>query len=273
MILSVIGRVARSVRPVGGLLLVVCLTSSCAAQRPLPNGELIQIGNTIFRVQSPSSEEGDAGVSLGDDGSLRFETAPGLQWQQDKARGRGAERAEISSQRTILFGEKTSIAFRMRVLSGRPTERRAVGLVQLHGPNRSELPEGRIFGRPALSFGATTDGFAFFARSGSIEIGERSTVELVSVPLEFGRWCDYRIEVTLGDEEFGAVDIWRDGELIAAYDGPVGYDVGRGRHYWKLGVYRYRGIGEASVVDYEDIEIDGEGKDLFVVRDERDGTP
>jgi hypothetical protein len=70
-------------------------------------------------------------------------------------------------------------------------------------------------------------------------------------PIERDHWYKIRLQVEPGK----AVRLWRDGELVCDYDGPVGYD-DQTQTYWKQGVYRKKpDRGETIAMRYRGLKI------------------
>ncbi|MBX7540816.1 polysaccharide lyase [Qipengyuania sp. GH29] len=203
-----------------------------------------------------------------DDEVIRFTVAPGEQWARDANRGSNAERAEMSAHEKIRFGERTSVSFAMRIASmdNSPGRRHSL-LFQLHGPNRTEMKGIEGFAPPPFDMRVRNGKIHFVVRSGSLERGEDKDRIIASIPVEYSRWQDFRFDINLGDESSGQVKIWRDGTRIADYSGPVGYEVGKGAHYWKFGIYQYGQRTAPSVVDFGRVNVNGKGSLLQHERD------
>ena len=84
--------------------------------------------------------------------------------------------------------------------------------------------------------------------------------------IERGRYYDMDIEVRFENDSGGFLNVWRDGEKIVSYSGPIGYDNGV---YWKYGIYRSEADTNIAV-DYRDMSVGngGDGDGVVIV-----GTP
>jgi hypothetical protein len=54
--------------------------------------------------------------------------------------------------------------------------------------------------------------------------------------IERGRYYEMTVRARFADDAGGHLEVWRDGERIVNYTGPMGYGEGV---YWKLGLYRH----------------------------------
>lgn len=255
----------RLLRRTKALPLLAVFAASCAVAQPLSDGERVFIGGNVFGAQAP--EDSRAIQTFGDD-LIRFAVAPGEQWARDNRKGSNAERAELSSHDKVRFGEETSVSFAVRIeeMDSSPGRKHAL-LFQLHGPNRTEMPGVEGFAPPPFDMRVRRGQIHFVVRSGALDRGEDGDRVIATVPLEYGSWSSYRFDVGLGDETSGYVDIWKDGVQLAAYEGPVGYDVGGGRHYWKFGIYQFGRRNTPSVVDFGQVNLNSRG---YLLQHEKD---
>jgi hypothetical protein len=64
-----------------------------------------------------------------------------------------------------------------------------------------------------------------------------------------------RIQQKQAQDDSGRVRVWRDGELVCEYDGPVGYS-DQTQTYWKMGIYRKTPAkGETQAMRYRNLKI------------------
>jgi len=84
--------------------------------------------------------------------------------------------------------------------------------------------------------------------------------------IERGRYYDMDIEVRFENNGNGFLNVWRDGEKIVSYSGPVGYDNGV---YFKYGIYRSE-AEDSIAVNYRDVSVGkgGSGEGVVIL-----GTP
>lgn len=234
-------------RLLAGLAAALAIPSACAAGTPLLNGESFPLESGRLSVQA---REGEGPVTVMDDNVIRVTVAPGDQWANDKAKGKGNDRAELSSETKILFGESASAELDLRLFPmGAEARGKWATVFQLHGPNRKTLEEDSSFRPPAITAQVRGDRLFFIARGGYEEENKLYKRVLGSVPADFGNWHRLKVDARLGGD--GRVVVSRDGEVVIDWTGPVGFDAGDRRHYWKLGIYRSSNWSESSQVDFK----------------------
>lgn len=218
------------------ILLVSAGVGAMAASEPTPlvDGEALRIGPGEFVVQAPERE---GPVTLIDAETIRFRVLPGDKWAMDNGRGAPRERAEISGQEKIAYGDTARASIDLRL------SRQEMGgygrwmtITQLHGPNRRTLEEDTALRSPPFAVQVRGDQLVFTVRGGVAGDEEASQQRIGSIPADFDQWHRYDFDVQMGEN--GRVTILRDGEIAIDWTGPVGYDAGDGMHYWKFGIYR-----------------------------------
>jgi hypothetical protein len=190
--------------------------------RPV-SGTLVGVGGAIYGVQN-----GDRiwSLTLPDAHTLRFEVAPGDRWQYDSA---VKERSELSGPVYAQDEAETiTVTYELQVEPGEPNTAEWLVLGQFHAddPDTSPPVSVRLDGeRMAVNIN-------FADAEGSIQ-GMRLHEDAADI--ERGRYYRLRIEARFATGAEGRLEVWRDGEQIVDYAGPLGYGNGV---YWKFGVYR-----------------------------------
>lgn len=219
--------------------------TACSQPAPLVDGQELRIGSGNFTVQAPA---GEGPVQLVDATTISFTVEPGDRWAGDERKGKLRERAEVTSKEKIAFGETTQASVDLRIEAQRGEGKgRWMTISQLHGPNRGTLGEDSPLASPVLAVQLRDDNLVIVARSGREGDERAQASRIATLPADFGNWHRYDMRVRMGEQ--GSVDIFRDGEQVVAWQGPVGYDAGDRQHYWKFGVYRSGGWTQRSKVD------------------------
>lgn len=220
-------------------------TTACVADTPLYRGDALALESGELLVQS---REGDGPIRIVDGDTIRVTVFPGDQWPQDVERNKDNERAELSSQAKIPYGEEAVAQLGMRFYPmGEFKHGRWATVMQLHGPNRGTLTKDSTLLPPVLTFQQRGDEIVVVARAGNERDNVAGKVTIGTFPADFGAWHQYRVEVALG--EAGSVKVDRDGEPLLRWTGPIGYDAGDRQHYWKMGIYRSVGWDRESQID------------------------
>lgn len=93
------------------------------------------------------------------------------------------------------------------------------------------------------------------ANSGSSGNIRWNTAWTDRAPIVRGHWYKMRLQQKQAQDGSGRVRLWRDGELVCEYDGPVGYS-DQTQTYWKQGIYRKRpDRNETLVMHYKNLKI------------------
>jgi hypothetical protein len=221
----------------------------------LPTGSATVADGTMFIAQS--DDNGYAITRLGPN-LYRFEVRGDDRYPGDARKGRHVRRAEFTQGRPhFRFGDDVWISFSQRIVRMDPTaEDDWVVLGQLHGPNRPELPEdSELLEPPFAMVYRQKDGLRFVSRSGDDRHGQSKTLLHYVQETRLGEWADYVIHIRTGLGDDGILSVWRNGEQIVDYQGPIGYRSGGGRHYWKFGIYENTEEDATRIVEYADMHL------------------
>ena len=213
-----------------------------------PNGSVILVGSDdgpsgrpfrqVFGVQNadrPWSLE-----VLAPD-ALRFEIAPGDRWGRDAA---GPERSEIAGSVIYPPGQEIRVGYDITIEEGAANTALWLVVGQFHADDKRTSPP--------LAFEMRGEKLAVMIRYRRADGGiESRYVHQDEQELERGRSYSIRVETRFSMAD-GALKVWRDGEQIVDYAGPLGYDNGV---YWKQGIYR-SASAEVIAVTYRNLVIE-----------------
>lgn len=185
------------------------------------------------------------------DGTLRFEVREGDFYDNPNAPAElddaalGKNRSEIGSLRKMQPGRSFTLSFDMLVEKGAPNQADWLVLAQMHQTDDVDA-KGNFLDHPVSPPVALQLRGEFLAVSGrtvadKITTADPPTMEFYrdSAPIARDTWINLRMEVVFDHEPGGAgmLRVWRDGQMIVDYQGPLGYndDIGP---YLQMGVYR-----------------------------------
>jgi hypothetical protein len=219
---------------------------------PEVNPIACHVDGRAWRLQSSGAPW--AARADGENG-YRFEIRSGDQWAKDVRPGHPVERTELSDLVRMPYGEDVWIAFTLEVEPGPPSTSEWVNLGQLHGTaDRGE----RNVSPPWVQRLLKDDRFRVEVRhtqENPVRNQPKPVVIFEDPKLERGRPYRFVYHFRISPESDGMVRLWRDGELVADYRGPVGYPDKRGP-YFKLGVYRAPAPGgERMAARYSDVTL------------------
>lgn len=172
------------------------------------------------------------------DGVLRLEARQGDRRQKPTEIDHPIERTEISfpsASDTLVAGQTYKISFGV-MFQGDPSTAKADKFFQVHGRNDTgERPLS-----PLLALQLKYDKMQVVVRHDENRITNQPQVDWIykdSQPIERDRWYQFDITMKIDPSGEGMVKVMRDGEEIASYEGPVGYNDEKGA-YAKIGIYR-----------------------------------
>jgi hypothetical protein len=210
------------------------------------------VGNEPWNVEAPAPWS----VAVGDDNDVRFEVRQGDRADWDRNHNHQAERAEISGFRS-KEPVNSDLWFSMDLMiePGDRISSRWVVLGQLHP---TEDP-GQAGPSPAWAqeFNAG-DVFRIVIRTKAETPLRSSPAPLVLfTDSAFKRGQSYHLVYHLRySTTDGGLDVWRDGQQIVHYSGPLGYINANGP-YFKFGIYR-EPAAETLVVHYRSLRFGDE---------------
>ena len=192
----------------------------------------VQNSNKKWSIKSPNEH------------SLRFEVRPGDQWPSDPPT---KERSEISGFELFDRDQIVTVSYDMKIKDGAKNKADWMALGQFHSDDPTSSPP--------VAVEMIGERMAFNLRYS----GKTSSKYLYkdSEPIKRGEYYSIKIEANFENNSSGFLKIWRDGDLLVNYKGPVGYgdDV-----YWKMGIYRDE-FDERFAVKYTNISIKSRADD------------
>ncbi len=216
------------------------------------------IDGTTYSTQNGN---GAHGLALNGD-TFHFEVRPDDRWAKDS---RTSERSEIRGETVYAPGEVLNVSYSFMIEPGAPNTATGRGgdgswliLGQFHADDwESQSP---------FAIEMLKEKMAIVVRYGDPVDHHYRELFVDTKDIERGRYYDMDIEVRFENNGNGFLNVWRDGEKIVTYEGPVGYDNGV---YWKYGIYRSE-TDTTIAVNYRDISVGkgGAGEGVLIV-----GTP
>jgi len=224
-----------------------------------PNsGSWFEINGTTYSTQN-SNDVHSVGLT---GGTFRFEVRPDDHWAKDSG---SSERSEIRGETVYAPGEVLNISYTFMIEPG------AANTATGRGGDGSWLILGQFHAndwesQSPFAIEMLKEKMAIVIRYGDPVDHEYRELFVDTKDIERGRYYEMDIEVRFENNGNGFLNVWRDGEKIVSYSGPIGYDNGV---YWKYGVYRSEADG-SIVVNYTDMSVGkaGSGNGVLIV-----GTP
>ncbi|TCS12471.1 polysaccharide lyase-like protein [Caulobacter sp. BK020] len=195
------------------------------------NPELIQGENPRFQVQNAGQPWNYAVKGA----SARFEVRPGDSLPGD---GKIKERSEIATSLRMKPGRPYEVAFNLMIEPGPPNTAGWMTLSQI----QSTPDPGEPGHSPPFAIEMVGERMRIITRDDPNRVASRETTTYRahytdSRPIERGRWYRMLIRVKFGPGGDGYLQVFRDGQQLVDYRGPLGFDDIVGP-YWKEGVYR-----------------------------------
>jgi len=189
-------------------------------------------------------------VALNDD-TFRFEVHPDDLWKPGSTT---SERSEIRGETVYQPGDILDVSYGFMIEPGAAntaTGRGGAGDWLIVGQFHADDYESQ----PPFAIEMLGEKMAIIIRYGDPTDSKYRELYVDSQPIERGHYYDMRIEVRFENNGNGFLHIWRDGEEIVNYSGPLGYDNGV---YWKYGIYRSE-TDTKIAVNYRDMSFHKEG--------------
>jgi len=198
-------------------------------------------------------------VSFSND-TFRFEVQPGDHWEGGTWT---SERSEIRSETVYDSGEVINVSYSFMIEPG------AANTASGRGGDGSWLVVGQFHAddwvsQPPFAIEMLGEKMAIVIRYGDPEDHTYKELYVDNTNIERGKYYDIDIEVRFQNNGNGFLNVWRDGEKIVTYSGPIGYDNGV---YWKYGIYR-SATDTKVAVNYKDMSVGNGGDGVLIV-----GTP
>lgn len=167
----------------------------------------------------------------------RFEVRQGDQLPGDRG-AESKERSEAYDRMKLVFGQTYEIGFSLEIAPGAANSAKWMTLAQI----QSTFDPGEQGHSPPFGLYMEGEKMVIAARSSPVEITPLDG--FLYLPLykdreDIRRGHPYRMKIRVRFDRggTGAVRVWRDDRLIAAHDGPFGFNDRQGP-YFKIGVYR-----------------------------------
>jgi len=193
----------------------------------LPNGETLRLGKTIDPM-NPALK------------ALAFQV------RNSDPTTSGGKRAELRAESNIEMNKVYWIVFSAYIDDWGTlgdTDSALFG-TQLHsGDDTMGLS-------PSFSLYTTQNGRTFqvqarYSESGSPSQSNQVTRRYAEYPIPFQRWIDFVARFKLNTNGNGFLQLWMDGEMIANYQGSLGFNTGK-TDYAKFGYYNWSGSAMGS---------------------------
>jgi Ca2+-binding RTX toxin-like protein len=186
-----------------------------------------------------------------DGNTMRFELRSGDHWANDRS---GVERSEIASYKKLDIGKTYTVSYKFMVEPGQPNSADWLVLGQLHSTEDS-YDSGVS---PPSGINLIGERMEIHVRWSTPARTDWSNVKTKSLytdaqNIKRGHWYDIKMTVKFDPFGNGILDIWRDGDQLVNYRGPLGYNDKIGP-YWKHGVYR-EASRESIAVNYSDFSL------------------
>ncbi|MCB1503138.1 MAG: heparin lyase I family protein [Bauldia sp.] len=207
----------------------------------LLDGDDIFVGLQAYSVQNANRAWN---LTTPEPGTLRFELRAGDVWTQDAS---SRERTEIAGDAIYATSKSIGISYDFKIEPGPANTSEWLLIGQLHAADD--------FSSPIMAIEMVGERLAVRLRyklpgenynDGIVYISDQNVTR--------GQYYHIEIDIKLGLEKNGSLDIHLDGEHIVDYSGYVGYGYGV---YWKEGIYR-AAAPETIAVDYKGLSVDGE---------------
>lgn len=206
------------------------------ASAPLPQGP----SDAVQSAGKPYSVTKKRGV-------FRFEVRPGDRWKVDLAAVEDKERAEVAFAPHYANGEPFVVSFDMKIVGTDPSLARWAVLGQIN-----TTPPTGVSRTPPVSQQLAGNRLFVIAEAQASD-GTIRKMRLAADPsFERNRWHHFEWHVKATPDNSGYLTIFRDGEQVADYHGPLGYKCEAGL-YFKAGIYRHASK-DTLIVLYKNIK-------------------
>lgn len=190
----------------------------------------------------------DWSIRSEDDNEVRYELRPGETYQGSWPDTPPTERCEMGQHHRYNTRNNTfTVDYEWMVEPGATISSGWLTCGQLHSALSASPPTEIMF--------HNSDRMEVSANSGSSTRPVWRTAWSDDHSITRGHWYKMRLQQKQAQDGSGRVRLWRDGELVCEYDGPVGYS-DQTQTYWKQGIYRKRpDRGETMVMRYRNLKI------------------
>src|SRR5688572_14864723 len=116
---------------------------------------------------------------------------------------------------------------------------------QMHTGDNQAGVGGPSFGLNTTRNGRTFRVQARYSTSSTPTASNAISVKFAEYPIPFGRWTDFVLKFKHNTSGNGFLQVWMDGQMIADYQGSLGYNTGM-KDYAKFGYYNWSGSAMSS---------------------------
>lgn len=181
-----------------------------------------------------------------DNNTVRFELRKGDQFSDSVWTDPiGTERTEMGDMARYAINQLVTVEYKFMIEPGAKFTSKWLVMGQLHSALSVTPPLEICFNG--------NDRMKITGKSGSSRSIVTKDLYVDSQDIVRGKWYSMKLAVGLASDGPGWADIWRNGELIVNYDGPLGY-TDQTHTYWKQGIYRAT-APETVAVQYKDLKI------------------
>ncbi len=190
----------------------------------------------------------DWSIFSDDDNEVRYELRAGETYQGTWPDTPPTERCEMGQHHRYNTRNNTfTVDYEWLVEGGPAISSSWLTCGQLHSALSQSPPTEIMF--------HANDKMEVSANSGSSARPVWNTAWSDDQPIQRDHWYKMRLQQAQAQDGSGRVRLWRDGELVCEYDGPVGYS-DQTQTYWKQGIYRKRPDGgETLAMRYRNVRI------------------
>jgi hypothetical protein len=190
----------------------------------------------------------DWSIRSEDDNEVRYELRTGETYTGSWPDQPPTERCEMGQHhRYNTRGNTFTVDYEWMVEAGPQISSGWLTCGQLHSALSASPPTEIMF--------HGNDVMEISANSGSSGNIRWNTAFTDRAPIVRGKWYKMRLQQKQAQDGSGRVRLWRDGELLCEYDGPVGYS-DQTQTYWKQGVYRKKpDRGETVAMRFRNLKI------------------
>jgi Ca2+-binding RTX toxin-like protein len=178
--------------------------------------------------------------------TIRFEVRSGDQWLQDPGQ---KERSEIRGERVYADGDTIDVNYSFMIENGTANTADWAVLGQFHADDNYMSPPF------AVELIGERMAIVIRYRLPGDDADTKLELYVDTKDIERGHYYDIEIAVNFDLDGKGLLDVFRDGEQIVDYAGPIGYGYGV---YWKHGIYREES-DETLVVSYKEFSLASDG--------------
>jgi hypothetical protein len=216
----------------------------------------VNIGGLNYSTQNGSESWSLNRIS---DDIFRFELRPGDQWKYDSS---NKERTELSGSKIYEPGETLTVSYSFMVEPGQANTAEYLLIGQFHADDG--------FTSPPLAVELVGEKMAIVVR---YKVAGESSYEMDyiyvdSQNIQRGKYYNITITANFENDNDGFLNVWRDGQQIVNYDGPIGYGYGV---YWKHGIYR-RDSDQTIAVNFKDFSLTTDDGGVVIVGTDNSDT-